>query len=300
MRATEGTVTIACKHALDRVEGRADVDKIVSVRCLGRVEESLLIMLASLGAKRIVLVSDACEGCQFNNGRKVAQSVCDTATTLLRAWNNDARISITPKFPTLCKLPGGQDHDVGKRNFFLDVGKNVKDATNTTVGYTLEKTLDLPQPEQVHYVPVMEDGTMPHFIPSRRRHIIEALQSLGTPSEEFLETRLWGHVVIDTDACNSCRMCATFCPTGAITKFDEEDGTCGIEHHPQDCVQCRCCTEICNEGALTVSKEVSAADIVLGGFDRYEMSQLTYQPGQLKSIHERVRSLTGVEEVYDH
>ncbi|MFR5091297.1 MAG: 4Fe-4S binding protein [Adlercreutzia equolifaciens] len=55
--------------------------------------------------------------------------------------------------------------------------------------------------------------------------MLDALAQLGEPEGDKLETRLWGAVVIDGTKCVSCRMCATFCPTGAIAKFDDADGT---------------------------------------------------------------------------
>ncbi len=74
----------------------------------------------------------------------------------------------------------------------------------------------------------MKDGTLPHFIPDRRERLLDALAQLGSLRGGKLETRLWGAVVIDGTKCVSCRMCATFCPTGAIAKFDDADGTLGV------------------------------------------------------------------------
>lgn len=40
--------------------------------------------------------------------------------------------------------------------------------------------------------------------------------ALGDPVQSTLDTRLWGHVTIDMRKCKSCKMCAAFCPTGAL------------------------------------------------------------------------------------
>ena len=95
------------------------------------------------------------------------------------------------------------------------------------------------------YLKVMDDGTLPHFIPDRRERLLDSLAALGEPEDVMVDTRLWGHVVIDTDACASCQMCAVFCPTGALAKFTDADGTFGVEHRPSDCVKCRSCEAIC-------------------------------------------------------
>lgn len=35
-----------------------------------------------------------------------------------------------------------------------------------------------------------------------------------------IDTRLFGSVHVDAEACSSCGMCAVFCPTGALKKSD--------------------------------------------------------------------------------
>ncbi len=84
----------------------------------------------------------------------------------------------------------------------------------------------------------MKDGTLPHFIPRSARAIAGRIGAARGACERQAETRLWGAVVIDGTKCVSCRMCATFCPTGAIAKFDDADGTLGVAHTPGDCVKC--------------------------------------------------------------
>lgn len=58
----------------------------------------------------------------------------------------------------------------------------------------------------------------------------------------MIDTRLFGHVIIDGEKCTSCQMCATFCPTEAIRKFGDaataaETGKpFGIDHYTGRCV----------------------------------------------------------------
>ena len=145
----------------------------------------------------------------------------------------------------------------------------------------------------------MDDGTLPHFIPDRRERLLDNLATLGEPQDIMIETRLWGHVIIDPDLCSSCQMCATFCPTGAISKFEEEDGTFGVEHFPGDCVKCRCCTDICPEHALTLSDEVFAVDLLSGAVERYEMKPMKHKPGNPHQILDKMKDLIGIEQIYE-
>lgn len=136
-----------------------------------------------------------------------------------------------------------------------------------------------------HSMHVMRDGTLPHFVPDRRERLLDALAALGEPRKSSVSCRLAGAVVIDATRCDSCRMCATFCPTGAIRKFDDADGTMGVEHAPSDCVKCRSCQDVCRNDAITVIDEVPTRWLIGGETHRYTMTPravaLTDNPHQI-------------------
>jgi ferredoxin len=134
-----------------------------------------------------------------------------------------------------------------------------------------------------HLQHVMDDGTLPHFIPDRRERLLDALCALGEPVNKEISSRLWGCIVIDGTKCVSCRMCATFCPTGAITKFDEEDGTFGVRHFPADCVKCCSCQDICPADAILVLDKVQASFLVDGQTHRYVMKE---RPTTINNAHQ--------------
>ena len=149
---------------------------------------------------------------------------------------------------------------------------------------------------------VMADGTLPHFVPDRRERLLDALADLGegpTDSQAMARTRLWGHVVIDTDKCTSCRMCATFCPTGAIVKFDTPDGTFGIDHYAADCVKCLCCQTICRSQAIVVEDTVPANVLVNAVPERHVMHPVRVPKGGVHSIMNSMRDLLGLPEVFE-
>lgn len=299
MRAADGEVIIACEQITKAAEGLFDPEKVVGVTCLGRVEESLLVTLAVAGAKHVTLVQGPCAGCEHVTGSRMAEQVRDTANVLLETWNHGLRVDIAPKFPKIARAAGKPGYDADKRQFFTSMGSEAKAAAGTTADYAIKETLgieDVPEPK---YQKVMEDGTLPHFVPDRRELLLNSLASLGEPEDVMIETRLWGHVIIDPDKCSSCQMCATFCPTAAISKFKEEDGTFGVEHFPGDCVKCRCCTDICPEGALTLSDEVFAVDLLSGAVERYEMKPMKNPPGNPHQIWHTMKDLLGCEQVYE-
>ena len=299
MRAADGEVVIACEQIVNAAEGLLDLEKVVPVTCLGRVEESLLVTLAVAGAKHVSLVEGKCASCEHATGFHMAEQVRDTANTLLETWNSDMRVDLVKKFPHQVRLEGKSSFDAGKRRFFAEVGSEAKAAAGTTADYAVKETLGIEEKPESRFQKVMEDGTLPHFIPDRRELLLNSLSSLGEPQDVMIETRLWGHVIIDPDKCSSCQMCATFCPTGAISKFTDEDGTFGVEHFPGDCVKCRCCTDICPQQALTLSDEVFAVDLLSGAVERYEMKPLAHPVDDPHQIWRTMKDLLGCDQVYE-
>ena len=299
MRAADGEVVIACEQIVNAAEGLLDLEKVVPVTCLGRVEESLLVTLTVAGAKHVSLVEGKCASCEHATGFHMAEQVRDTANTLLETWNSDTRVDLVSKFPHQVRLEGKSSFDAGKRRFFAEMGSEAKAAAGTTADYAVKETLGIEEKPESRFQKVMEDGTLPHFIPDRRELLLNSLSSLGEPQDVMIETRLWGHVIIDPDKCNSCQMCATFCPTGAISKFTDEDGTFGVEHFPGDCVKCRCCTDICPQQALALSDEVFAVDLLSGAVERYEMKPPAHPVGDPHQIWHTMKDLLGCDQVYE-
>lgn len=300
----EGTVTIACGELLDRAKGLVEPNAVARVECLGRVEESLLTTLAAEGIDEVVLVRGDCAHCDHATGWRMAQQVLATEQQLLDAWHSPMKVRLSEKLPG--KVRAHDDgFDKSKRAAFRSGGKQAMAVGATVAEYAARDALGQEQEEPQeteppqHYLHVMDDGTLPHFLPDRRERLLDALAQLGEPEDVMIDTRLWGHVIIDTDKCISCRMCATFCPTGALQKFDNDDGTFGVTHYPGDCVKCRCCTTICPADALTLSEEVFAVDMLAGATDAYEMKPVTVEKGKPHTIMNVMRTLTNGSQVYE-
>lgn len=298
-RSADGSVELRCRNCpLD--DEKASGMPAVYVTCLGRVEESLLLMLATLGASRITLVGNGCAACVHHTGRQVARDVLDTTNALLEAWGyavalalvdrSDAPDASAAPRPAFAEQAQAQPLEEGEGEARLEATRR----------YAFEKPQQVASPNAPNYVRVMADKTLPHFLPGRRKRILEALAALGPAPDALVDVRLWGHASIDFEKCGSCCMCATFCPTGAIQKFAEPDGTFGIRHYPSSCVKCRCCESICHNGALTLGDAVRVKDVLTNAYEQYSMKPLEFEPGDLTCMHERIAKLSGVEECYDH
>lgn len=246
----------ACHRAFEQAPTACAAAGAIELACLSRMEESLAMRLFADGAQCIRLLHGACEGCPRENGFASVKLVRDTVDSLLETWGLNC------------------EYDVQQ------VGSEVKVAAAdaaapqhvATGGIRAASAFRKP----AH---VQADGTLPHFVPLRRHALLDALADLGSPVRPDLDTRLWGHVSIDMSACRSCKMCAVFCPTGALQKYVGEDGHGGVEHYPAECVHCGLCQDICPVQAITSSTAVPTSMLADGKTERYPMPDPAWTTG---------------------
>ena len=296
-RALKDAKTLAEKKAQEestffkRVPPRFDTTELVQVVCLGRLDESFFIEAAARGAKEIKLAYKSCETCKYHKGGELARRVVESALNLLRSHGYEMSIEFVSPLPEESYAQGDAsrlDYDASKRTTIQSLREMAKDGSFSSNKPDVEK-------EDPHFVKVSEDGTLPQFIPTRRNRILNSLRQIGNPVQNDIKTRIWGTVSIDTDKCSSCRMCAVFCPTGAIEKYETDDGRIGIIHRPYKCVQCRMCETICKNGVLTVSNEVSLESFEKGEAVAIPMKPLEWIPNRPDSIFSKMNAVLGGE-----
>ena len=278
--ACGGRVVIGCAHMLVDVADAYDPDHVACVGCLG------------LGD--VTLACGDCDACEHVRGREVADEVTACAQTLVDAWGGSLSVTFARELPAECLVRADVPHepvfDVRRAGVMArpdepaGVGGPAADAPVTPEG---EADGDAARPQKVG-----RDGTLPHFVPTRRGRLLASLGEMGPAPEQSVETRLWASVFIDPELCGSCRMCAVFCPTGALRKFDDRvTATFGVEHLAGLCVGCRCCEDVCPHHAVTVLPEVFPSDLSDDHAERFEMRPRDVEPGRTDALEKRMRGL---------
>lgn len=297
--AAHGAAVLACRQILEEANGLYDPDKVTNVRCIAQCDESFLLTLAAFnGATSITLVHGTCEECPCGQAFEQAQTACDTTKTILEAWANSVSVKISAKLPAATRLSGSATYNPSRRNLFAGLKDTAKQTTALAVEQTARDRLGLDNPAKPKILKVDERGVLPQRLPEKRIALLQALDKFGEPLPGTIRTHLFGSISIDIERCTSCRMCATFCPTGAIFKFSTKKGRIGIKHRVRDCIACSCCEDICMGKALTLVHEACTLDIASASVKRFEMKEPGVKKGDPYSIVNSMRQFTHCE-VYE-
>lgn len=257
---TGGIVALACARQAAKRKG--DPACFAEVPCLGRVDESLFLSIASSHPDQVLLVDGQCSSCRFGWCEGVIESVTSDVNGILENLGSPLRIQRVSEFPeALLITDEAGTFGASRRNFFTDSVGYMKDATMTAAKATLNEKLGGPKKETRigERLRVNENGTLPQFPMARHERAIDAIDALGTPQGETLDSSLFGAVTIETDTCNACGMCVTFCPSGALSRrLGDDPGKklTAIEFLACDCVQCDLCSDVCWKDSCTVSRAV--------------------------------------------
>lgn len=256
----EGHAVFACARISSK--HLADPSLYAEVPCLARMEESILLSLVAHGANRVTLVDGVCDTCKY---RSCVPSINDTVTfvnELIEAQGGNVRVERVSEFPQVLLADDTRGlFGSTRRGFFADAAGAAKETAMAAARTTIEQELGYkPKKESIgSRLRVTESGTMPQLEMPRHDVTINAMDAIGFPVVERIESRRFASVSIDATKCNACGMCAMFCPTGALKRDETDDVSSDIkqlEFTACECVQCGLCRDVCWKGALSVSSEV--------------------------------------------
>ena len=175
--ATEGTAAFACARIASKRVG--DPTKYAEVPCLARMEESVLLGLAARGVSDIVLVDGTCATCKFRANVPGIDTTVASANSLLAAQGSDVRIRRASAFPDALLLQDTRSLlGESRRGFFTQAKDVAKDAAEKTVEVAFIKKGDAAGPSLRERLRMSDAGTLPQFNPTRRMHVLDAMDQL--------------------------------------------------------------------------------------------------------------------------
>lgn len=287
--ATEGIAVFACARIASKRLG--DPAKYADVPCLARMEESVLLGLAARGVDDILLVDGTCATCKFRANDPGIEATIASANCLLATQGSAVRIERASAFPDEVLLEDTRSLlGESRRGFFSSARTRAKDAAGKTAEVMVFKKEGSGTPSLRDRLRMSDAGTLPQFNPERRMRVLDAMDSLGSPVVPEIDTRLFGSVSIDVEACSSCGMCTVFCPTGALVKSElkpEEGEGSFLEFSAADCVQCDLCADACLKSCLVVNSVVSTDELFDFEPRLIHLPNPPARPGILSSLKKR-------------
>jgi len=261
----QAAVVFACPKHLKAMESNGA--HFIRVNCLGRLDASILVGAVAAGARSVCLMDGACAECPNTTGRAVAAQMAQTANALLQAWGLSPRIASVSQFAPESKTPtrvSASTQGVSRRAFFDLLARETTKATAITIASVLGSTNAQEKEEEI------KKGELPTRAPVKQQILLKCLRRIGKPVVKDWEGNLWAQFGFAVK-CNGCQMCAFFCPTGALTKIEQE-GKLGVTFKIALCTNCRLCQEICYLKSVTLSMTIDLNKVVDGTVDTFLMA----------------------------
>lgn len=275
--ALDGQAVVTCARVSAHRE--ANVDVVCEVQCLARMDASSLLGAFARGAKSVTLVGHHCENCKYRKTQAQVDATISEVNMLMDVWGSSARAQRAECVPQPAQAQSVDQGTggVSRRGFFSEMKTNVKGMATEAATVTIEKELGIKHDTQSlrSMLKVGGDGNLPRIEPVHHDAIMESLYELGEAQrDELIEVSHWGDVRLESEKCDNCGVCATFCPAGALSKVYEVDEKAsknknkatakisGMEFRLADCLQCRLCQDVCMKRAITVHSAVSTSRIM--------------------------------------
>ncbi|MEE8353400.1 MAG: 4Fe-4S dicluster domain-containing protein, partial [Dehalococcoidales bacterium] len=244
-------VEFGCAQSASAVGG------MVSVPCLGYLNEAVLVAVAVGGAAEIRLDVSDCEECRFEGGLAVAIETMRRANRLLSLFGLPDRVSAWTSDRGNGKGNGNRDGNgdrrYSRREFLSYLGRGTRSvAAGTGSPAATGRDGDAGR----------RPGPLTPSLPEKRRMLLDHLSRLGPPftGEAVIDGAPFARVTIGDD-CDGCGMCVSFCPTGALAWCDEGDRR-ALTFGTADCLACGLCREICPRDDVSLEPTVCPGDIV--------------------------------------
>ena len=261
----DSRLTIMCRPRADQLRTEVDRELVAEVTCLGRIEESILIGVVSRGIREINLVHADCDRCRQNGGFRCAKVAAKSANNLLRLWRRPDAIHMSDRVPSYVFQVAAREGCVHVPTSWPMMDR-VENAPAHGSGPVMS-------PEFTTGGSANRMGCLSKTVSPRRISLLESLAALEEPSYESAISHLWASLEVDMGKCSGCRKCVAICPTGALSRSEQETGFFGVVHRASRCVNCGACCGACPNGAITAKPKVRIADLLHEVAQSHEMKR---------------------------
>ncbi len=218
---------------------------LIRVPCVGILKESHILDLFLSGGREVWLRS-SCEDCSSVKGREVMNQTVQYARTLLNAFSIEGEVLISEDFPVVKKGKRVKPKEIlpaphySRRDFFNMFSNKIKEFNE----------LKSEEDEEGMYQPPDSE------LPEKREILLEMLNGHEEIQDSVVKKGSFpGYQLNIKDNCTLCDKCALFCPTGALSRM-EDNKEARIDFRSSYCVGCYQCEELCPEGALYSSEGI--------------------------------------------
>ncbi|WP_424951809.1 4Fe-4S binding protein [Deinococcus sp.] len=200
--------------------------------CLARVTVST-VMAAGAWDVPLTLVHGDCAACSLG-GPEVPASVgrvVEEANRLRSATSRPAQVTLRPHDPGLA----GSGEQVSRRGMFGAMARGARSMAAQSIPDSPLPFVDWSEPE---------DRT-----PAEWQWRVRALRPAPAP-----ETAVYWPAPLVDDTCIDCPVCANVCPTDAITREVQPDGSVTLTLALAACTGCEACARSCPPGAIQMQE----------------------------------------------
>ncbi len=250
-------IIFACSKYQQELDITSINHNIVTVPCLGRIDESILVGSISLSAEAVGLADAFCRHCDLKSGWSIVQQTAVIASNMLGMFGISERIYFLAKTPILGKKEGKVTvpaSDLSKRYSRRDFFKAL--TQGTTRATVLAASSLINNDENTGKAEIRKSG-LPFYLPLKRKLLLHSIKKLGRPTCAAMNADNLPFYQLKIDAsCTGCGMCAYFCPTSALKKIDKAEKV-AITFQLSSCTKCNLCQEICYQGSISAAPEIN-------------------------------------------
>lgn len=243
-------VEFACPRKEPFDATRTGAAAVIRVPCLARLSLPLLVSLATGPARQVWLHDEPCAACPIGTAQEHFLATVAAAEGILSAWGRAGFIRTWSQYQAALSRSERPAQAVDplqpittRRGFFSVLRRSSARALGELVGQMIG-------PEEPGTPPSVEDR-LPQRVPGARRVLTLALAKLGPPQTDRLHA---GNLpitdlVVD-ETCSACRLCARFCPTGALGFVADEEHFV-LNFTLAHCVDCGLCARACPSESIS-------------------------------------------------